>query len=471
MLCERLGPSLGQPGIGGEVRAQVLEQARAATRDRRVPAVRAGGPRRRADPARGLALPGVGQADQVGLVRPRLPGGGPSNSSRQAVATIRDGHRRGWASRSTSCSSQLQLPPEVSGVGGRACLAEEAATGAQVTVEGYSFQGDVHVYGTVDSITCPDSSSFLRYQYPSALPAAVTQRMAELSERVIRQIGLDGITFNIEYFWDADHDTISLLEVNPRHSQSHAELFEQVDGVANHDHMLQLALGREPRPRHREGPYDIAAKWFVRRAADGVARRVPTAEEIEQVERDHPGLHRRRHGHRGRPPVGAATTRTATATRSRTVYLGADDEDELIRKYEQALGGCRSSSRSPLDEGRGPATVSASHQGGHPAQHPAVGRHPPRRDGSGGPRRPTCTPSPPSSSSSRTGSVTSPPCGTRSTTPTSRGTGTPASGSTCAAAATPRACSPTSTSSRSCATPRRCWPGSPRSPGATGAPG
>ena len=234
--------------------------------------------------------------------------------------------------------SQLQLPPEVSGVGGRACLAEEAATGAQVTVEGYSFQGDVHVYGTVDSITCADSSSFLRYQYPSALPAAVTQRMAELSARVIRQIGLDGVTFNIEYFWDADHDTISLLEVNPRHSQSHAELFEQVDGVANHDHMLQLALGREPRPRHGEGPYDIAAKWFVRRTTDGVARRVPTAEEIERVERTIPGC----------------TVDVTVAVGDRlselydqdsysyalaTVYLGADDEDELIRKYEQALEG------------------------------------------------------------------------------------------------------------------------------------
>ena len=30
----------------------------------------------------------------------------------------------------------------------------------------------------------------------------------------------------------------------------------------------------------------MAAKWFVRRIADGVARRVPTAEEVEQVQRD-----------------------------------------------------------------------------------------------------------------------------------------------------------------------------------------
>jgi biotin carboxylase len=256
---------------------------------------------------------------------------------RRAAAAIREGIGR-MGEPFEFVLSQLRLPPEVSAVGGRACLAEEAATGAQVTVEGYSFQGDVHVYGTVDSITWEDSSSFLRYQYPSALPAAVTRRMAALSERVIRQIGLDGITFNIEYFWDPEHDRISLLEVNPRHSQSHAELFEHVDGVANHEHMLRMALGREPRPRHNEGPYDVAAKWFVRRGADGVARRVPTAEEVEQVERAIPGC----------------TVDVAVAVGDRlselydqdsysyalaTVYLGADDEDELVRKYEQALRG------------------------------------------------------------------------------------------------------------------------------------
>jgi biotin carboxylase len=262
---------------------------------------------------------------------------GDQQQLRQAAAAIREGIGR-MGEPFDFVLSQLQLPPEVSGIGGRACLVEEAATGAQVTVEGYSFQGHIEVYGTVDSITCPDSPSFLRYQYPSSLPPAVMQRMAELSGRVIRQIGLDGITFNIEYFWDPDHDTIILLEVNPRHSQSHAELFEQVDGLANHDHMLQLALGREPRARHREGPYDIAAKWFVRRVTDGVARRVPTREEVEQVERTIPGC-----------TVDITVTvgdrlselydQDSYSYALATVYLGANDEDELIRKYEHALEG------------------------------------------------------------------------------------------------------------------------------------
>ena len=124
----------------------------------------------------------------------------------------------------------------------------------------------------------PGGTSFVRYQYPEG--SRCGRRPDDRADAPYRceRIGFDGTTFNVEYFWDAERDALTLLEINPRHSQSHAELFAWVDGVANHHHMLELALGREPRPPHREGPYEVAAKWFVRRSADGVVRRVPTAE-------------------------------------------------------------------------------------------------------------------------------------------------------------------------------------------------
>jgi biotin carboxylase len=206
-----------------------------------------------------------------------------------------------------------------------------------VTVEGYSHRGEVRVYGVVDSVTVPGGTSFVRYQYPSTIPVAVADRMTELTRLVIERIGFDGTTFNVEYFWDAERDALMLLEINPRHSQSHAELFTWVDGVANHHHMLELALGREPRPPHREGPYEVAAKWFVRRSADGVVRRVPTAEEIAWVERAVDGC------------VVEVTVEPGERLSRRhdqdsysyaiaNVYVGGANEDELIRKYDNAVG-------------------------------------------------------------------------------------------------------------------------------------
>lgn len=81
-----------------------------------------------------------------------------------------------------------------------------------------------------------------------------------------------------------------MLEVNPRHSQSHAELFDQVDGASNQQAMVHLALGRDPDMPRRARPYPVAAKWLLRQWTDGGIRRHPTDEEIAAVERDIDGV-------------------------------------------------------------------------------------------------------------------------------------------------------------------------------------
>jgi hypothetical protein len=231
---------------------------------------------------------------------------------------------------------QVKLPGEIEEAGGEACLAEEAVTGRQVTVEGSNDGGDVHVYGVIDSHRYEDTPSFERYQYPSRLPSEVRERMADISRRVIAQIGLESVAFNIEYFWDPESDEINILEINPRHSQSHATLFEYVDGLPNHRCMIRLALGRPPELPHGDGPFEVAAKWFVRRYSDGVARRVPTTDEIDAVERDIEGC--KVHllvGNGDRlselPEQDSYTYAIAT------VHIGSNDEKELIAKYARCL--------------------------------------------------------------------------------------------------------------------------------------
>jgi hypothetical protein len=232
--------------------------------------------------------------------------------------------------------SLADLPDEIAEVGGLACVVEEEATGAQLTVEGVSQGGQVEVYGVVDSIRYPKASSFLRYQYPSSLPREAIERIAETSRRVIEHIGLDDSTFNIEYFWDTERRDLKLLEINPRHSQSHAKLFQLVDGLPNHKLMVDLALGREPVLPRGEGPYAVAAKWFPRRFSDGVARRAPTAAEIGQAEQDIPGT--------TIEVIVAAGDRLSDLPDQDSysyglanIHVGARDEDELIDKYERCL--------------------------------------------------------------------------------------------------------------------------------------
>ncbi len=185
---------------------------------------------------------------------------------------------------------RLDLPSEIAEVGGVAAMAEEALSGAQAATEGYVFEGEPHVYGVLDSIRFPDEPNFLRHQYPSQLPENVQRALVDVSERVIRQVGMDSATFSIEFFCDPDSGDVSILEINPRHSQSHAALFEHVDGVPNHHCIISLALGRDPQLPHRKGDYGIAAIWYHRHFSDGVVRRAPSADDIKQIEDEMPGV-------------------------------------------------------------------------------------------------------------------------------------------------------------------------------------
>ncbi|HWD02032.1 MAG TPA: ATP-grasp domain-containing protein [Amycolatopsis sp.] len=200
-----------------------------------------------------------------------------------AVAKIRDGVGR-VGDPFEKVLRNVELPPEVAEVGGAACLAEEALTGVQAAVEGYAYQGKVIVYAALDSVDYAERSSFLRHQYPSQLPEEVVQRMKDVARRVIERIGFDNGTFSVEFFCDPQSGQVCLLEINPRHSQSHAELFELVDGTSNHDVMVRLGLGQPPRHRAGVGPYRIAGCWYLRRfSGDAVVDRVPTEAEISEL--------------------------------------------------------------------------------------------------------------------------------------------------------------------------------------------
>lgn len=252
-----------------------------------------------------------------------------------AVARIREGvHRVGEAF--DLVLSLLDLPPEVDQAGGQACLAEEEISGRQVTVEGYCFDGSVHVYGVIDSVQYPGSSSFLRYQYPSSVPPDVADRLVDVSSRVIRQVGLDNSTFNIEYFWDSERDRINIVEINPRLSQSHAPLFEHVDGVPNHQCMIDVALGRDPQLPYRQGPYKLAGKWFLRRFSDGYVRRTPSQQEISQVEREVPDTIVDILAEQG-ARLSDLPMQDSYSYELAALYIGAEDEAELEEKYQRCL--------------------------------------------------------------------------------------------------------------------------------------
>jgi biotin carboxylase len=234
--------------------------------------------------------------------------------------------------------AQADLPAEVAVADGFHCIAEEIISrGRQCTLEGYAHDGDVAVYGVVDSMRSgKHRSCFSRYQYPSTLPRRVKRRMIAATERFIKHIEYDNAPFNIEFYWDAGGDTIWLLEVNTRISKSHCPLFRMVDGASHQQVMLAVALGRQPRFPHRQGPFKVAAKFMPRRYRDATVTRIPAPVDIEAVAARFPGTEIELHVHEGMR-LSELRGQDSYSYEIAALFMGANSQKALLSNYRTAM--------------------------------------------------------------------------------------------------------------------------------------
>jgi hypothetical protein len=240
----------------------------------------------RIEPGRGVPL--LGQAREVGRLLPRLQDRGPEDFE-QAMEKIRAEIAQ-FGDPFQRVMDRVDVPPTVA-----------AARGPRLHRRGHHQRVAVHrrglrllartctCYGIIDSIREPGSSTFRGYQYPSQLPLPIRKNMMQISEDVVRQVGLDNSCFNVEFFYDEEEGHLWLLEVNTRLSQSHSDLFAKVDGASNQRAMLDVAQGRSPRMPLRKGEHGAAGKLYLRATEDGVVASVPDEADIRPVTERFPG--------------------------------------------------------------------------------------------------------------------------------------------------------------------------------------
>ena len=215
-------------------------------------------------------------------------------------------------------------------------IAETPIHGHQCTVEGYAFDDEVIVYGIVDSVREEDRSSFSRYEYPSNLPQEIQFRMADLTRRVISQIGLMNSAFNIEFFYDSTANQIYLLEINPRISQAHTDIFEKVHGISHHHIMLNLALNRRPKALDYNGYFRKAAHFMLRTFEPGRVKGVPSDEEVKAMKGKYEDLVIKinvKEGMNLEDMYGQDSYSYELAN----IYLGGRNQEELLEKYNDVV--------------------------------------------------------------------------------------------------------------------------------------
>jgi biotin carboxylase len=212
----------------------------------------------------------------------------------------------------------------------RTLVAEELLDGALVTFEGFMCDGRMTAIGVTDAVMHPNEISFLRFEYPSALPAEVQAKMADVAGRLMPALGFDGALFNIEFFVRPD-GSVTIVEVNGRMASQFAPLVKAVHGVSSYELQLEIASGGTPDlPPPREDV--VAASFLMRTYEDAVVRSVPDPAAL---------LERFGHAHVEvlvRPGQRLSENDDDVVShRLAVIALAAPDRPAVLRRYDEAL--------------------------------------------------------------------------------------------------------------------------------------
>ena len=141
----------------------------------------------------------------------------------------------------------------------------------QYNLDGWAFDGEVQMLGVVDAVMYPGTQAFMRWEYPSRLAIDIQARARDVARRFLAEIGFTHGFFNMEFFFDAEHDRLTVIEFNPRLASQFSDLYRRVLGADVHAMTLALALGQDPRAVPRTVPTAGAAASLVYRAFPGDA--------------------------------------------------------------------------------------------------------------------------------------------------------------------------------------------------------
>jgi hypothetical protein len=252
-------------------------------------------------------------------------------------------------------------------------LLEAPVRAAQFNLDGYVFDGQVHAVGVVDAVMYPGTQAFMRFELPSALPPAVQARALDVARRFLQAAGFRHGLFNMEFFYDAARDRLTVIEFNPRMASQFSDLYLRVVGIDLHALALALAHGEDPARVPSVAPVAGAAASFVYRSfrPDAVvcqptaARRMALAEAFPDalllpfpksagsVERDFKWLGSYRYG---------------------ILHLGGRDASDLRARCEEAsaLLGWPAPYREPAEHDATPIRQAVEPQPARPFTHPST---------------------------------------------------------------------------------------------------
>ena len=147
-------------------------------------------------------------------------------------------------------------------------LLEAPVDALQYNLDGYVFGGELQPLGIVESVMYSGTQAFMRFGYPCRIHDAGRARAVDVARRFLQAAGFTHGLFNMEIFYVAARDRLTVIEFNPRMAAQFSDLYLRVDGIDLHRVALELAFGRDPALLPRRAAAASAAASFVYRSFD-----------------------------------------------------------------------------------------------------------------------------------------------------------------------------------------------------------
>lgn len=250
----------------------------------------------------------------------------------------RFGRRELWVIRNLTEPFERVRRHRLPGAGSAHRMLLEEPIPPQVTqynLDGWVQDDQVQPLGVVDAVMFPGTQAFMRWEIPSRLDPAVQRRALDVARRFLAAIGFRHGFFNLEFFHDAVHDRLSVIEFNPRLASQFGDLYRRVLGIDAHAMAVSLALGDDPLRVPRTPPTSAVAASLVYRAfrVDAVPPAPSPAQRLAFSQLHPDGLLL------GFPKRGHALARDLKWTGSHRygiVHLGGRDPSDLRERAEHA---------------------------------------------------------------------------------------------------------------------------------------
>ncbi len=170
-------------------------------------------------------------------------------------------------------------------------LCEDLITGEQVTVDGFTVNGRLHLFGFTKAVYHPKTNSFSHHIFPFHLSPGLEQAVREALDVLIPGLGLDNSFFNVELRVDEAAESFAIIEVNSRIAFQFAKTIQTVTGIDPLHMLCDVAVGREPAMSSPDQDlYRYCYNFELHSFSDARVLQTPTQSAYEEIKLKFPDV-------------------------------------------------------------------------------------------------------------------------------------------------------------------------------------